>query len=242
VDTYRPGDQIVTTVENVPDGITPTVGILAQDDTVMVSQSSAGVTERVTGSGIWRATITLPGGTPDGVYTPLWVAGTASAQDDPFLVSSTGQAPGGPTEGPAYATAVQLDDYAPSLDLDQDTADRLLTAASAVVDGLLGARPVITEGGWAGRKVDPTLLEAWQATALAAATCAQAQYANAIGPDADVRGTALKTSGPTFSVERTPPPGGGRIGPAVPALVTATRLKRSWAPMTPSAVGPPGRH
>lgn len=138
----------------------------------------------------------------------------------------------------AYATVADMEaNVAGWVTDDPDALDALLERASQAIDGQLGARPVITTGDFAGFKVDPGELEPWRAAALALATCQQAAYMNAVGPDAEVRGAATKTSGPHFSVERQAAPGGGRLGPAVPGLVNRTGLRVAWSSMRPSGVG-----
>jgi hypothetical protein len=142
----------------------------------------------------------------------------------------------------AYATPDDMERLVEGWVTDDSNAlVRYLERASITIDGLLGSYPTIETGDYAGMKIDPTLLPDWQAEALRRAVCEQANYAIALGPKADTVGAPAKVSGPDFSVERAPAPSGGRVGPAVPGLVTRTRLRRPWTGMSPSPTGAPGR-
>lgn len=101
---------------------------------------------------------------------------------------------------PPYATAADfadVSDLAPPANIDV-----ILERASRDVDRLLGARPIIIDGAFAGMKVDPTTLEPWEAAALARATAAQAEHRIVAG-EAAIRGVGnapIKSiAGPDFT-------------------------------------------
>jgi hypothetical protein len=78
---------------------------------------------------------------------------------------------------PAYATQADFEGYVPGWTTD-DPAElaKLLERASRDVDYLLGPLRPLLDGPFAGFKVDPSTLADPHRTALARATCAQAEY------------------------------------------------------------------
>lgn len=145
---------------------------------------------------------------------------------------------------PAYATRVQFEDAIEGwVTDDPDALDRLLERATTDIDQIMGARRQLTTGTYAGRKFDPTILQTFEADALAAATIAQAYYRWQIDEARAARaatgaagGTRRSETGPDFSVTYDTPAdpvtlvqtaGTGRYGPDVPgALEPIAHLRR----------------
>lgn len=129
---------------------------------------------------------------------------------------------------PAYATVVQFEAYVEGWTTDDAAAlDRYLERATRTIDRLLGAWTYQSSGAYAGLKVDPTKLAAWEAEALADATCAQAEYLIEVGPVTYTRNPGVgRVKGPDFEVETKAPGGVPRIGPKVAGELARIRHLR----------------
>lgn len=131
---------------------------------------------------------------------------------------------------PAYATRGAFEAYVEGWSTGDPAAlDRLLERASRDVDYLLGPRPALTTGTFAGFKVDPATLEAWQAAALSRATCAQAEYLFRVGDQDTAVGRAPSLiQGPDFQVSYGSGGATARLGPKV--AVELAPLRRTFIP------------
>ena len=99
---------------------------------------------------------------------------------------------------PSYATVADLELYL-GRDLDDGEATRVLLAAERDIDSILGPWDV---DAITGLKWSPmTELELFEAAALRDATCAQAEYRIAMGPDFFVRAGPKRVEGPDFTEE-----------------------------------------
>lgn len=121
---------------------------------------------------------------------------------------------------PVYAQISDFEAYVEGwVTTDSDALNRLLMRAEHDLDQRLF--PPVAQLTVADRKVDPTTLTDEQTAALTAATCAQAEYRNAMGEDFFVRGQYESVSGPGgFSQKGRQP----YIGPKVKAELAGTGL------------------
>lgn len=114
-----------------------------------------------------------------------------------------------------YATIAQLADYigraAPA------DAERILGFAERDVDRLIRLRGRRTA---AGLKINPAALTSHQAGALSRATCAQAEYRIAKGPEFFIHAQHSRVSGPDFTTEGRLP----YIGPKVYQELSGTGM------------------
>lgn len=89
-------------------------------------------------------------------------------------------------------------------DLAVATCEQLLTDASDLIDDWLGPYDVIQSGTWAGRKVDPTIVDGWRSDRLARATVKMAAHLHR-EPAILAGAVGSKVSGPDFTVENPAP-------------------------------------
>lgn len=103
----------------------------------------------------------------------------------------------------SYASQADFEGYVEGWVTDNAGAlARLLERATRDVDNVLGPIAPLTSGTYAGLKLDPTTLQAWEAKALADATCAQAEWRWRRGDEELAVGRALKrVKGPDFEEE-----------------------------------------
>jgi len=99
----QPSATVETVSDGFPTGLTGTIGYRLRDNqgADTIARTTAGITEDIAGSGIYRATFTAPA--TAGQYTIVWDSGGANptyAPDD-LVVTATGYA--APPAGPAYA-------------------------------------------------------------------------------------------------------------------------------------------
>lgn len=129
----------------------------------------------------------------------------------------------------SYATQAEYEAYVPGWTTTDATAlAALLAQATRDVDYCLGPRGVITTGTYAGLKLDPTTLDAYERTALSRATCAQAEYLMAVDPEALAAGRVLSSvSGPDFTMSYATPSTGASGRPSA----FAPKLRVELAPI-----------
>lgn len=133
---------------------------------------------------------------------------------------------------PAYATVAEFEEYVEGWVTDDEaTLTRELERASRDVDRfILNGYPPLNTGAFAGLKVDPTLLAAWQADALARATSAQALHRIRTAPaSTDAPEPRRKrVKGPDFEVEYVDGDlkGSGRYSPELEAELAPLALFR----------------
>lgn len=102
----------------------------------------------------------------------------------------------------AYATRAEFEAYVPGwTTTDPAALDAVLAQASRDVDYLLGARAPIETGTYAGLKVDPTRLAAYERVALSRATCAQAHHVIEQTDAAEAGRVPKSVAGPDFTVD-----------------------------------------
>jgi hypothetical protein len=120
---------------------------------------------------------------------------------------------------------------------DAAALDRLLERASDDVDSILGAYDVIETGTYAGRKIDPTddAIGYADGRALVRATCAQAEYRNAIGERQLARPLLHGVGGPDFSHTNPVP----HIGPKTWRELSGSDLLRNRISIGRQATRPP---
>lgn len=167
------GDQVTATLTVDPaDDTTTAVLTVTAPNGVVSTPVSTSVDDGVT----WTAPLTY---TAAGVWRLSWtVTGTGASVEHELV--SVAPAPGGPTEGRAYATTTQLANYlqaAPALD-----SARLLLRASELLDSdfLL---PAVYEVDADGMPTDPDVIKGF-----ADAVCAQVEFWGEVGEETDISG------------------------------------------------------
>lgn len=135
---------------------------------------------------------------------------------------------------PAYATQADFEAYVEGWVTDNAQAlARLLERASRDIDNLMGPRPALTDGAYQGFKFDPAALTENDREALAAATCAQAEFRFDQGETAFAGyGVGGRVTGPDFSYDTPGPSIGGaaHVGPKVRAeLMRINHLRTLFA-------------
>jgi hypothetical protein len=190
-----------TTAENFPTGLAGTIGVRITDPgtaTTIVARSTTGITEYPAGSGLYAAVRSFPTGTPSGVYRADWDTGGGSPHfaSEEIVYTAAFDTGSTPIDAPlTYASVADLRAYAPQVTGTDEELGRLLLAAEQDIDMLLtGVRDETT-----GHKADPSVLPAYQVTALRNATCAQAEYRFTRGPDFFVL-PGEETKGPDFTI------------------------------------------
>jgi hypothetical protein len=127
-----------------------------------------------------------------------------------------------------YATIADFEEYVEGwTTTNPDALERLLERAERDIDALLGPRPVDPD---TGLKLDPPRLAAWERTALARATCAQAEYRFHAGETAWAGGTVAggggRVQGPDFSYDL---PANGAAG--APGARVSPKVATELAPI-----------
>jgi hypothetical protein len=134
---------------------------------------------------------------------------------------------------PAYADQADFEAYVEgAVVTDPAALARLLERASRDVDSVMGPRPALGSGTYAGFKFDPDALSEQDRAALADATCAQAEYRDAVGEQQFAAyGVGGRISGPDFSYDAPSSGAGGtpRIGPKVAQEVMRINHLRTLA-------------
>lgn len=131
----------------------------------------------------------------------------------------------------SYATEADFLEHVEGAVVDNSAAlDRLLRRATRDVDSVLGPMPVITTGTYAGLKLDPGDLAAYERDALAGAVSAQAVHRQRRGTDTEDGPAFRRTrvSGPDFTeeYEDAATAGTGRLSPELPSLLEPLRWRR----------------
>lgn len=134
-----------------------------------------------------------------------------------------------------YATTADFVAYVPGWVTDSEEAlEALLERAQRDVDAFLGP---IQPRSDTGLKLDPDSLQAWEATALSRAVCAQAEYRLLAGESRLAAGGSIKREkGPDFEREfdastGTGAPGSSIIGPKVRVELAPIRHLRRLSGM-----------
>lgn len=123
----------------------------------------------------------------------------------------------------AYATNAEYEAYVEGWVTDNAAVlTRLLERATRDVDRALGAYAMQTTGTYAGLKVDPATLEAYEKQALSRATCAQAEYRFQMGEEFFVRAQGVEEKGPDFTIKGRLP----YLGPKAKAELDASGLRK----------------
>lgn len=114
-----------------------------------------------------------------------------------------------------YATVQDFEQYVEGwTTTNPDALERLLERAQRDIDALLGPRPADPD---TGLKLTPARLAAWERTALARATCAQAEYRWRVGETGWSQPQAGgRVQGPDFSYD-VPSSGTSRVAPKLAA-------------------------
>lgn len=137
---------------------------------------------------------------------------------------------------PAYATVTDFEGYVEGWVTDDAAAlARELERATRDVDSVITAAGIITTGAYAGFKLDPTVLAAWQRSALARAVCAQALHIiRTRAPTLEApQPRAKRIKGPDYEVEHADADvaGTGRYSPDLPRELAPLGLRPRTARM-----------
>lgn len=111
-----------------------------------------------------------------------------------------------------YATQADFEAYVEGwTTTDPDALERMLERAERDIDAILGPIPV-SPLSTTGLKLDPSILKAWEAQALARAVCAQALYRH-LTTDASIAAgrVTAKEKGPDFEVDYGQAGAGGNV-------------------------------
>lgn len=116
---------------------------------------------------------------------------------------------------PVYATRTDFEEYVEGWVTDDAAAlDRLLERAERDVEALFPLLPIVvaaTAGVYRGHRFWPeAMLLEHELDALKRAVCAQAEFRFDVGEETLAGASPIKVTGPDFTVEHAPGPGGGR--------------------------------
>lgn len=191
-----PGDTIEAMLRNAPTDLvgTLTVRVIDDDGTIIVPETTQGISEFVTGA--YVTTIDLP--SESGTWYVVWRNGTVEVPEELRVARGTVEGiPSLPTPGLTYASMTDFRTYAPEYAaLDDAEVGMLLLKAERDVDYNVGPHRVQDNG----RKFDPAVLRTRDAESLRRATCAQAQYRKLMGPRFFLTGQHSEVQGPDYTV------------------------------------------